>query len=320
MKRFPKKIDMTPIKYEKDKRVYTPIHIHSSYSLFDSATPIKEISELAKQLGMKAISLSDHGTMSGAFAFVQECKEKGIKPIVGCEFYVNPRRFNEERDARNQHLCLFAMNLTGYKNMLEILYDALTEGFYYRGRTDLNFIAERAEGLICTTACISSPIIIPYLDGKEKLARNNLLKLKEAFGDRLYIEFQFNEMDVQKKVVAWLEKLCKEYDVQGVYGLDSHYTYPNDVYVQDMLKLNQRKITLQDPRWSNSVFDVRRLFIKSYRVALEEPETLGFKVTKRKVQQLLETTNEIADRVDFDFEFAFGFAFIFTFKFSLEVS
>lgn len=302
MKRFPKKLDMTIPEYEEDKHLYTPIHVHSSYSLFDSVSTIMEIPEVAKKLGMKAVSLSDHGTMSGTFSFVEHCKSSGVKPIVGCEFYVNPRRLKKDKDANNQHLCLFAMNMEGWKNLLKITYDAVTNGFYFRPRTDLDFIAEHSEGLICTTACMASPIIKPFLDDNKKQALNNLKKLKEVFGDRLYIEFQFNELDIQKKIVDWLEFITKRFGLKSLYGLDSHYTYPNDVYLQDIIKLNRRKMTVYDANWQEAIFDIRRLFIKPFQVALDEPEELGFKVTKQRVRSLLETTNELAGRIHFEFE------------------
>jgi len=301
---FPKKLDLTPPKYKKEKKTYVPIHVHSSFSTYDGCSTIKELVEVADSLGMHAISLSDHGTMSGVFSFVQECKERKIKPIVGCELYINENRRAEKKDASNEHLCLFAMDIRGYKNLLKIMYDAATNGFYYRPRTDLNFIEENSKGLICTTACLSSPIIKPSLEGNDEKAIKNLKKLKRIFDDRLYIEFNFNEMDVQKEANSKLKKLAKKYRVKGVYGLDVHYTYKEDVWVQDILKLNQRKTTIHDSNWKDYVFSARRLFLKPYKIALKEPKLLGYDDFNLKyVESLLEATNEIADRVNFDLEF-----------------
>ena len=115
-------LDLTPPVYTKDETEYTPIHLHSGYSTYDGVAPIKEMVECAVSLGMSALSISDHGNMSGVFSFNNECKANNIKPVIGCEFYVNPEREPEHKNTRNQHLCLFAMNEVGYKNLLKITY------------------------------------------------------------------------------------------------------------------------------------------------------------------------------------------------------
>ena len=119
---------------------FVHLHVHSEYSLLDGMCRIKDLPKRAKELGMKAIALTDHGVMFGAVSFFKECQKEGIKPIIGCEVYVAPRsRFDKEAniDDKYSHLILLAKNKKGYENLIKLVSIGFTEGYYYKPRIDL---------------------------------------------------------------------------------------------------------------------------------------------------------------------------------------
>ena len=136
---------------------FVHLHVHSEYSLLDGANRIKDIPARAKELGMDAIALTDHGVMYGAIDFYKACKKEGVKPIIGSEVYVAPRtRFDKDPSVDNKyhHLILLAKNNQGYKNLSKLVSLGFTEGFYYKPRIDLEILKKYHEGLICCSACL----------------------------------------------------------------------------------------------------------------------------------------------------------------------
>ncbi len=137
---------------------FVHLHIHSEFSLLDGANRIKDLPVRAKELGMEAIALTDHGVMFGVVDFYKACKKEGIKPIIGCEVYVAPRsRFDKEANIDNHyyHLILLAKNQIGYKNLCNLVSIGFTEGFYYKPRIDYEILEKYHEGLICLSACLA---------------------------------------------------------------------------------------------------------------------------------------------------------------------
>ena len=140
---------------------FVHLHVHSEYSLLDGANRIKDLPVRAKELGMNAIALTDHGVMYGVIDFYKECKKNGIKPIIGCEVYVAPRsRFDKEPNIDNNyaHLILLAKDNEGYKNLIKIVSIGFIDGFYYKPRVDLETIEKYSKGLICLSACLAGSI------------------------------------------------------------------------------------------------------------------------------------------------------------------
>ena len=140
---------------------FVHLHTHTEYSLLDGANKIKELPIRAKELGMNAMAITDHGVMFGVVDFYKECKKVGIKPIIGCEVYVAPRtRFDKESNIDNKysHLILLAKNETGYKNLTKLVSIGFTEGFYYKPRIDLEILEKYHEGLVCLSACLAGSV------------------------------------------------------------------------------------------------------------------------------------------------------------------
>ena len=141
--------------YSADKEseaMYVHLHVHTEYSLLDGMSSINDLPKYAKELGMKALAITDHGNMFGAVKFSKACHENGIKPIIGCEVYTAERTMQDkdsEKDRAIGHLVLLCKNETGYKNLIKIVSHAYTEGFYYKPRTDKNELRKYHEGLVC---------------------------------------------------------------------------------------------------------------------------------------------------------------------------
>ena len=130
---------------------FVHLHIHSEFSLLDGANRIKDIPVRAKELGMDAIAITDHGVMYGVIDFYKACKKEGIKPIIGCEVYVAPRKRTDKEngiDNKYYHLILLAKNNQGYKNLSKLVSIGFTEGYYYKPRIDLEVLEKYSEGLI----------------------------------------------------------------------------------------------------------------------------------------------------------------------------
>ena len=141
---------------------FTHLHVHTQFSLLDGSAKIKELVPRAKELGMDALAITDHGAMYGVIEFYKTCKANGIKPIIGCEVYVAPgSRFDREvvkGENRYYHLVLLAKNNEGYHNLCKIVTRGYTEGYYYKPRVDMEVLEQYHEGIIALSACLAGEI------------------------------------------------------------------------------------------------------------------------------------------------------------------
>ena len=140
---------------------FTHLHLHTEYSLLDGANRIKDVVKYAKELGQTSIAVTDHGVMYGVIDFYKECKEQGIKAIIGCECYVAPRtRFDKVHgiDSERYHLVLLCKNETGYRNLISMVSKSWTEGFYTKPRIDRELIEKHNEGIIALSGCLAGEI------------------------------------------------------------------------------------------------------------------------------------------------------------------
>ena len=163
---------------------FVHLHVHSEYSLLDGMCRIKDLPKRAKELGMKAIALTDHGVMYGAVNFFKACKEEGIKPIIGCEVYVAPRtRFEKEvgKDDEYFHLILLVKNKEGYQNLIKMVSASFTEGYYYKPRIDHDLLEKYHEGLICCSACLAGEVNRAILEDNMEKAKDIAKWYKDLF-------------------------------------------------------------------------------------------------------------------------------------------
>lgn len=190
---------------------FVPLHLHTEYSLLDGATRISDLVKHAKDNNMPACAITDHGVMYGSIEFYRTAKEAGIKPIIGCEFYVNDGDIREKNPANTKlyHLVLIAKNKVGYKNLVKLTSVAHMEGFYYKPRINHELLEEYKEGLICASACLGGEICQYLLKGMPEKARETAEYYKKTFGEDYYIELQDHGMDEQKEPIPSLSKSLK---------------------------------------------------------------------------------------------------------------
>src|ERR1051326_8198701 len=212
---------------------FTHLHCHSHYSLLDGLSKVDPLVERAKELGMSALAITDHGVMYGTVEFYNKCKELGIKPIIGLEAYIAPRSMSDKEgkiDSDYFHLTHLAQNDTGYKNLMWLTTKAHLEGFYYKPRIDLQLLKDHAEGLICLSGCQRGEIARAVMNKSEGEAQKVLEKYLDIFSkDRLFIEVQRNSRDKnsqEEELVQKLVALAKTNNLSIVGTADCHYIYP----------------------------------------------------------------------------------------------
>ena len=140
---------------------FVHLHNHTHYSLLDGLQKVPQMLDRVEQLGMEAVALTDHGTLSGAIEFYKAAKSRGIKPIIGMEAYMAPRKHTDKSSAEDRnpyHLTLLAKNMAGYKNLMKLSTTANLDGFYYKPRVDHALLEKHNEGLIVLSGCIGGEV------------------------------------------------------------------------------------------------------------------------------------------------------------------
>ena len=246
---------------------FVHLHNHSEFSLLDGLSKIPEMVKRAKELGMSAIALTDHGNMYGTIQFYKTCLEEGIKPIIGCEIYISKRTRHDKEagiDSDSNHLILLAKNDKGYKNLMKIISIANLEGYYYRPRSDEELLREYHEGLICLSACLNGYVTEPLLQNQDETAANRAKTLYEIFEGDFYLELQkhlnIKDQDTaNEKLIA----LGKKLGIPLVATNDNHYIYKEDAQAQETLLCIQTQTTLNDKNRRLTMIDSPDFYLKS---------------------------------------------------------
>lgn len=276
---------------------YVHLHNHTHHSLLDGLTKVGELVSRVKELGMSAVAMTDHGTLSGAIEFYKACKDQDIKPIIGIETYVAARTIHDRDPAKDKaryHLILLAMNNTGYQNLMQLSTTANLEGVYYKPRVDHNLLEKYNEGLIVLSACAGGEIGDLLRNGNVDEATKVASWYKSIFGDRYYLEIQdHNEWDVQKKINEALFKLAAELDIKCVVTSDAHYVQPSDLEAHEILLCVGTGAYLSDQD---------RMSLKDFHLHVTDPK----EVIKRwggEHPDIISNTAEIAKRCEVTLEF-----------------
>ena len=273
---------------------FVHLHVHTEYSLLDGACRIKRLVSRVKELGQKAVAITDHGVMYGCVDFWNECVAEGIKPIIGCEVYVAPRsRFDKQtkEDLSPYHLILLCKNNEGYKNLVKIVSLAGIEGFYNRPRCDIELLRKYHEGLICLSACLAGEIPRLLLSGNYNAAKEKALEYRSIFGeDSYFLEVQYHGIDEQRQILPLLYKLSSETGIPLVATNDAHYIEKEDSETQKILTCISTGKTLDSP--DGLSFPTNEFYIKT---AGEMAELFPIAA--------IENTVKIADMCDVTFEF-----------------
>ena len=276
-------------------------HLHTFYSILDGAGSIDNYIKLAKKFNHPAICITDHGSVAGTFEFWKKCKKAGIKPIIGCEFYVNDSMGDYEEDKEdggNAHQIALVKNKEGYVNLNKLVYKSFADGFFRRGRIKTDWLIENKEGLVVTTACMGSYIGKLLRNGKTAEAESYFKRLKDAFGEDFYAEIQLNELAFQKRYNSFIIELATKYKVKIILTSDVHYALPEDAELQDtLLAINRKKQLGQS--WK---FDIRHLYYASSEDIYEFNYKFGYDYNRAFIDMCLDNTLEIANKCNFDFE------------------
>ncbi|MXX96776.1 MAG: DNA polymerase III subunit alpha [Rhodothermaceae bacterium] len=269
------------------------LHCHTSYSLLDGAARIDSLVGQAKKLGMDALGISDHGNLYGVPEFYSIAKRNGIRPVIGCEFYLCASPMRERADRVRYHQILWAKNETGYRNLIKLSSLSFLDGFYFKPRIDFDLLSEYREGLVASTCCLQGQIPQAILNGDLDEARELLKKFLDLFGtEDYYVEIQNHGIKEQALVNETLLKWAAEFNLNVVATNDVHYVMKEDAFAQDILLCLQTGKDLDDPRRLR--FDKKEFYLKS---ANEMRASLG---KKPDTAVWMENSLAIAEKCQFD--------------------
>ena len=274
---------------------FTHLHVHTRYSLLDGACESGKLIRKAKEFGMDAVAITDHGNMFGVLEFKNKCDAEGIKPILGCEMYVAPAsRFDKNPTPggirqRNNHLVLLAKNFEGYQNLIKL--DSLAfddEAFYRHARIDKELLFQYHEGLICSSACLAGAIPQLLLNGEDEKAEKLALEYKEVFQDDYYIEIQNHiKNDEQLAIMPKLVNLARKLDIQLLATNDVHFINKDDYEAHKILicmntgqklhEYNNGRMSYTGEEWFKSAEDMKSLFAE-YPEAIENTMKVADKI------------------------------------------
>jgi len=243
---------------------FTHLHVHTEYSMLDGAARVTDVVTAAARDGQPALGITDHGNMYGAIEFYKECKNQGIKPIIGTELYQahdsraeRPSRRGRVDDSGGEteggkklyyHLTALAENNTGYKNLIQLASRAFMEGYYYKPRVDWELLEEHSEGIIVTTGCLGGQVLQALLHGDDKGALEKAARLQDIFGkDNMFVEIQDHAIPEQHQTNPKLLEIAKKIGAPLLATNDSHYVHQDDAEAHDALLCVQTGSLMSDP-------------------------------------------------------------------------
>jgi DNA polymerase-3 subunit alpha len=289
---------------------FVHLHCHSEFSRFDGLAKMMDLVLHARKMGFKSLALTDHGNVGGWIKFYQECKKKKgkddkplldakgeplapLKPILGCEFYLARHHEKHEKQAQpdgrkgNRHLLLLAKNQIGYQNLCALSQRSWTHGQLYDPRIDLELLAAHSEGLICSSACLSSVVNNNLLHGRFDQAKRVATILKDIFKEDFFLEVMFHGIDSQAYIIPDVIRLSSQLGIPIIASNDAHYIRKEQAESQTVLMAMSQSRCLKDPKL------LRHSYNEFY---LKSSEEMG-KVFGSKPEFLLNTV-AVAERVE----------------------
>jgi len=267
---------------------FTHLHLHTEYSLLDGACDVTKLVDRVATLGQRSVAMTDHGNIYGAVHFFNAAKDRGVKPILGCELYIckhEDHRAPGDGD-ENNHLLVLAENEEGYRNLIRITSEASLHGFYRKPRVSKKYLAEHAEGLIGFSGCLSGELCEELMAGNYEKARGVAAQYEDIFGKgNFFLEIQDQGLADEKRIHEALFRLEKELAIPMVATNDSHYLCGEDSHAHDVMLCVQTGAKIHDKERFR--FDSDQFFVKG----ADEMARL-FKDSP----SVLERTMEIAER------------------------
>jgi DNA polymerase-3 subunit alpha len=297
----------------KNNADFVHLHCHSEFSRFDGLAKMGDLVLHARKMGFKSLALTDHGNVGGWIKFYQECKKKKgkddkplldaqgnplapLKPILGCEFYLARHHEAKEQpfsvtqpDGRkgNRHIVLIAKNQIGYQNLCALSQRSWTHGQHYDPRIDLELLAKHSEGLICSSACLSSVVNNNLLHGRYDQAKRVATILKDIFGKDFFLEVMFHGIDSQGYIIPDVIRLGLELDIPVIASNDCHYIRKEQAESQTVLMAMSQSKCLKDPKLLKHSYD--EFYLKS---AAEMAKVFGSK------PEFLLNTVAVSERIE----------------------
>lgn len=281
---------------------YVHLHNHTHHSLLDGLTKMPELVGRVKEMGMDAVAVTDHGTMSGAIEFYKAAKEIGVKPIIGMEAYVAARSRHDRdpaKDKQRYHLTILAMNEVGYKNLMQLSTLASLEGMYYKPRVDHEILEKYNEGLIILSGCASGELGESLRNDDYEGAKRTAEWYRGVFGDRYYLELQDHghpecpsKWDVQVKVNQYLEQMSEDLSIPCVVSSDGHYLDRSDQDAHEILLCVGTGAFLSDEK---------RMSLKDFELHVTDPVDIIGRWSKTNPEAVI-NTRRIADRCNVELE------------------
>ena len=275
---------------------FTHLHLHTEYSLLDGACRINNVLDRAVAMGQKSVAITDHGVMYGVVDFYKAAKERGIKAVIGCECYVAARTRHDRVhavDGERYHLTLICENNVGYSNLIKMVSEAWTSGFYVKPRIDRELLEKHHEGLIALSGCLYGEIPRALLRGDYETAKNTALWYRNLFGEgNFFLEIQNHGLREQLEIKNDMIRLSKETGIPLVATNDTHYVEKADAEVQRVLICIQTNHILGENTGLD--FENDEMYLKSEAEMLAAFPDLPDAVAR---------TADIAARCNVEFEF-----------------
>jgi DNA polymerase-3 subunit alpha len=279
-----------------DTPKFTHLHLHTEYSLLDGANKIKPLAKKVKKMGMTSVAMTDHGNMFGAIDFYNAMRAEGIKPIIGMEAYIhNSEDIGDKTNRQRFHLCLYAKDEIGYKNLMFLSSQAYMHGFYYYPRINKQLLKDNAQGLVCTAACLQGEVNWHLNTNNERNVKNGAkgydeakkiaLEYKEIFGEDFYLEIMRHGIGDQLFVDDQILRISKETGIKVVATNDTHYLEQKDADAHEAFMCIAMNKLYDDPK---------RLRHSVHEFYLKSPEQVA--KLYADIPEALEATQEIADK------------------------
>lgn len=272
---------------------FVHLHVHTEYSLLDGANRCQDLAEATKRMGMNSVAITDHGVMYGCYEFYTKCKDVGVKPIIGCEVYVEPNGYTC-RDSKNlYHLILLAENDEGYHNLVRLMSIASTDGFYYKPRIDHDLLAKYHKGIMASSACLGGEIPNFIMQGDIAAATARAELYRDILGkDNFFLEVQHNTIPEQAIVNKALIDIGKKSNFDLIATNDAHYLNREDASWHDVLLCVQTNSLRDDPN---------RFRFPGDDFYFRSPEEM-WDIFGSELPDSLLNTQKIADRCDVTLE------------------
>lgn len=286
------------------------LHLHTDRSMLDGVGRSSEYAELAVEAGHTALAITDHGNLYGLPEHRRACAKAGLKPIYGCELYVNndrlsraPKPTKEERAEidptfTDAHLVALCLDNDGWKNLLRINHDSVVNGYYYKPRTDTDFVLRHSKGLAVTTACLGSQFGRLAASGNVKKLREILGTYQDALGDRFFVEVHINELELQRRVNSVLLREALAMKITPILTSDVHYACAGDARLQDRMIAVAQHTPLDDPKAFK--IGARHLYYSSVEEAVRLARDLKTGLDPKLIRSAAVNAYDLAGRASAD--------------------